>query len=66
MQLYPLRSKPLDGVDRAGAWIGALSVPAVAIAGYFRRKGLHYKLEKLEEKMDKRFFELQNAIIKGK
>jgi hypothetical protein len=56
----------MDGYDRAAGWLGALSVPGVALIGYIKRRSLRSKLENLEQKIDKKFEDLMLAIITNK
>ncbi len=56
----------MESFDRALSWIGALSVPAMTILGYFKRRSIHYRVDQLEKKIDKRFNDLQLAIIQSK
>ena len=56
----------MDGYDRAASWLGALSVPGVALSGYIKRRSLRSKLEDLEQKWDKKFEDLMLAIITNK
>jgi len=56
----------MDGYDRAASWLGALSVPVVALIGYIKRRSLRSKLEDLEKKWDKKFEDLMLAIITNK
>ena len=56
----------MDGIDRTASWIGALSVPAVALVGYFRRKTLHYKVDEMNRVLNKKIDDLALAVIKAK
>ena len=56
----------MDGIDRTASWIGALSVPVVALTGYFRRKTLHYKVDQMNITLNKKIDDLALAVIKSK
>jgi len=56
----------MEGIDRTASWIGAISVPAVAIVGYFRRKTLHFKVDEMNRILNKKIDDLALAVIKSK
>ena len=65
-RLHLHRRRKLDSLDRTASWIGALSVPLVAIVGYFRRKTLHYKVDQMNITLNKKIDDLALAVIKSK
>ena len=60
-----------DVQSHVSNWVTALGLPVIAILNYYRRKSIRYKFEEFKievkagmEQLNKRFDELQLAIIK--